>query len=425
MSHPREGWSEGGALPPSALSRREFLLRAASVAGAGAAIGGLGPLLGAIGEGAAAASTSSVPLPRPDKPVTWPILPGNKAIASGLKPETGATLKLYNWVAYINQAVVNNFAKKYKCKVEITTFNTMEEAIAKLRSGESFDVFFPTVDQLGPLVEAKLLRPINHSYVPNIAQTWADFANPWYDQQWRYTVPYTIYTTGMAWRKDHVHENPYKMSNPWAMPWQSKYKGKVAILDDYREGISLGLMKNGIFDLNTTSTSQIQRSASSLRQLAQLTNVHIDNNDYSNVPSGQIWIHHAWSGDISAAAGYMPKGVSVDVVGYWFPPDGKGPVGNDTITVLSAGKNPVLAHLFVNYMLDLPNVLENISYNGYMQPLTAVTPARLVKEKILPPSLTSTAVLPTYFRKGIGEYQLPAAANTAWQQAWLQVSQGI
>ena len=37
------------------------------------------------------------------------------------------------------------------------------------------------------------------------------------------------------------------MANPWAMPWQSKYKGKVAILDDYREGISLGLMKNGIY----------------------------------------------------------------------------------------------------------------------------------------------------------------------------------
>ena len=24
------------------------------------------------------------------------------------------------------------------------------------------------------------------------------------------------------------------MANPWAMPWQAKYKNKVAILDDYR-----------------------------------------------------------------------------------------------------------------------------------------------------------------------------------------------
>ena len=116
MSHPREGWSEGGArrgprcrggnsccappawrgpVPPSAASAR---------------------CSGAIEEGVAGASTSSIPLPRPDKPVTWPIFSGNKAIASGLKPEKGATLKLYNWVAYINQAVVNNFAKKYSAR---------------------------------------------------------------------------------------------------------------------------------------------------------------------------------------------------------------------------------------------------------------------------------------------------------------------
>ena len=44
----------------------------------------------------------------------------------------------------------------------------------------------------------------------------------------------------------------------------------------------------------------------------------------------------------------------------------------------------MLAHLFLNYMLDLPNVLTNISFNGYMQPLTAVTPQRLVKEELLP-----------------------------------------
>ena len=30
----------------------------------------------------------------------------------------------------------------------------------------------------------------------------------------------------------------------------------------------------------------------------------------------------------------MPKGVNVDVVGYWFPTDGRGPVANDTIVVL-------------------------------------------------------------------------------------------
>ncbi len=420
MAHPREGWTEDGP-PRPLMSRRGFLTRSA---GAGLAALAGGSLLEACAP--ALAGSGTVPLPRPNNPVTWPRFADNPAIKSGLPPETGATLQIYNWVAYVNQSCINNFAKKYNCKVQVTTFNTMNEAMSKLRQGLAFDVFMGvTVDVLGQLIESKLIQPLNHGYIPNIAQAWPDFTSPFYDRGWRYTVPYTIYTTGMAWRKDLVHENPYTMRNPWAMPWQSKYRGKVAILDDYREGISLGLMKNGIFNLNTTDQRQIALSRRSLEHLSSLVGVRIDNNDYTEVPAGQTWIHHAWSGDMAAAPSYMPKGVPVEVVGYWFPTDGRGPVANDTNTVLRSATNPVLAHLFLNYMEDLPNVLENISFNGYMQPLNEVTPQRLVKEKLLPPSLMSTAVLPEYFRRGVGELQLPVDADALWQQAWLVVSNGL
>ena len=421
MAHPREGWTEDGP-PRITLSRRGFL-GSSALAGLGA-LGG-GALLEACAP--ALAGSGTVPLPRPRNPVTWPVFADNQPIKSGLAPETGATLQIYNWVAYVNQSCLNNFAKRYNCKVQLTTFNTMNEAMSKLRSGLSFDVLMGvTVDVLGQLIESKLIQPLNHSYIPNITQTWPDFANPFYDQAWRYTVPYTIYTTGISWRKDLVPENPYAMRNPWAqMLWQPKYKGKVAILDDYREGISLGLMKNGLYNLNTTDQRQIALSRRSLIELSDLVNVRIDNNDYTEVPTGETWIHHAWSGDMAAAAAYMPKGVPVDVVGYWFPTDGKGPVANDTNTVLRSATNPVLAHLFLDYMENLPNALENISYNGYMQPLNEVTPQRLVQEKILPKSLMTTVVLPSYFRHGLGELQLPVDADALWQQAWLVVSNGI
>ena len=422
--HPREGWTEDRR--PELLTRRGFLRQGAA---AGLLLGGGSSLLAACGSsakpgtptGTPTLTSGGIPLPRPHNPVTWPLYKDNPAIASNLPPETGATLRLFNWVAYINPQCLTDFGKKYNCKVEVTTFENMDTALAKLRSGQlNFDVFFPTVDVMAQLVYGKLIQPINHSYIPNITQAWSDFTNPFYDGKWHYTVPYTIYTTGIAWRKDHVDENPYAMANPWAMPWQAKYKDKVAILDDARESISLGLMKNGIFDLNTTDPNQIAAAGQTLQNLAQLTNVHIDNNDYTEVPSGQIWIHHAWSGDIATAASYMPKGVNVDVVGYWFPPDGKGPVGNDTITVLKGAPNPVLAHLFLNYMLDESNVLTNISFNGYMQPINGITPQRLVSEQLLPPSLISTAVLPSYFRRGVMELQIPATANALWEQAWLQ-----
>jgi spermidine/putrescine transport system substrate-binding protein len=418
--HPREGWTE--ARRGGGLSRRAFLKQGAA---AGLLAAGAGSLAacssGKTATTSGAPTAGGIPLPRPNYPVSWPVLSGNQAIKSGLAPEQNATLRLFNWVAYINPDSLKAFGKKYNCKVEVTTFENMDDALAKLRSGKlNADVFFPTVEVMGELVYGKLIQPLNHSYIPNITQAWPDYSNPFYDGKWQYTVPYTIYTTGMAWRKDHVDENPYAMANPWAMPWQAKYKNRVAILDDARESISLGLMKNGIFDLNTTNPNQITTAGQSLQELARLTNMHVDNNDYTEIPSGQIWIHHAWSGDMATAESYLPKGVNVDVVGYWFPPDGRGPVANDTITVLKGAPNPVLAHLFMNYMLDVDNALTNYSYTGYMQPINGITPQRLVKEQLLPPSLMSTVVLPSYFRRGIMELQIPVTANALWEQAWLQ-----
>jgi spermidine/putrescine transport system substrate-binding protein len=430
--HPKEGWRAGRPPIPGVsgpgLSRRAFLGRAGVGAGALLGAGGASGLLSACSSALSAGiSGKPLPLARKDSPVTWPIYADNKPIASGLKPERNATLKVFNWVAYINQKCVNEFGKKYGCTVEVTTFNTMTEALAALSSGQvNFDVFMGvTADVIGKSVQARLIQPLNHDYIPNISQAWKEYQDPFYDQHWQYTVPYTIYTTGISWRKDYIHDDPGSWANGYAFPWQSKYSGKVAILDDYRESPTLALMKHGIYDVNTTDPAQILLARDSLLELAKLTNVHIDNNDYTEIPSGQIWIHHSWSGDMAASWQYLPKGVSADVIGYWFPSDGKGPVANDTNTILAGAQNPVLAHLFLNYMLDLPNVITNISYNGYMQPIYGVTPERLESDGILPKALLSTVVLEEYFKHGLWELALPINTDLAWQRAWQIVSLGI
>ena len=206
--HPREGWTEDRRA--GGISRRGFLRQGAA---AGLLLGGGSSLLAACSSGKSGTTTTGtsnltsggIPLPRPDNPVTWQLYKDNPAIASNLPPETGATLRLFNWVAYINPQCLTDFGKKYNCKVEVTTFENMDAALAKLRSGKlNFDVFFPTVEVMAQLVYGKLIQPLNHSYIPNITQAWPDFTNPFYDGKWQYTVPYTIYTTGIAWRKDHV-----------------------------------------------------------------------------------------------------------------------------------------------------------------------------------------------------------------------------
>ena len=52
--------------------------------------------------------------------------PGNEPIADGLAPEQNATLQVYNYADYVEPAVISAFEAKYKCKVNITTFNDTE-----------------------------------------------------------------------------------------------------------------------------------------------------------------------------------------------------------------------------------------------------------------------------------------------------------
>ncbi len=417
--HPREGWLAPGVRRRSGplevgISRRQLLKAGGAMAAAA--------MLAGCSSTNPAGDVSGPPLPRKDRPVKWPLYADNSAIKSGLEPEQGATLQLYNWVSYINLSVVKNFCKKYNCNYQLTTFNTMQEALAKLATGNlQMDVFFPTIDALGQLVASKLIRPLNHSYIPNIANAWPDFRNPFYDQGWQYTTPYSIYTTGMAWRRDKVNLQP-----SWDMPWQSsRYAGKVAVLDDYREGISLALLRAGYTDLNTTNLGRIRAAGRALQELSALTNVRIDNNDYTDVPTGKTWVHQAWSGDMALSNEYMPAGTPADAVGYWFPADHRGPVNNDLMVNLTGGKNPVLAHKFIDYMMNVDNALENFTYYGYMQPLKGITGERLVSEKLMNPAYLSTVVKPDYFRHGLYELELPPAADAAWENAWNRFSKGL
>ena len=198
--------------PRERFGRREFIGRTALGA---LALSGTGTLLSACGGsdgGSGGATTLS--LARPDNPVTLPLFEDNVAIASGLAPEQGP-LRIYNWAEYIDKVTVRKWAKDLGVEVQITTFATMDEAIAKISSGAAdFDLFFPTPDRLERMVLAKQLQPLNLDYVPNLKNVWPSLQDPFYDQGSQYTVPYTIYTTGIGYRTDKVAKAPGGLRQP-------------------------------------------------------------------------------------------------------------------------------------------------------------------------------------------------------------------
>ena len=136
------------------------------------------------------------------------------------------------------------FEDEYGVTVEVTTFTSMDEAIAKLASGQvEFDVFFPTPDRIGQLAAAKLLQPLNQTYLPNLANVWESLQDPFYDQGSVYTVPYTLYTTGIGYRIDAVAKAPDAYDNPYDIFWDPANAGQVFLLEDDREAFGMALLR--------------------------------------------------------------------------------------------------------------------------------------------------------------------------------------
>lgn len=408
--------------PRERYGRREFL----GLTALGAlTLSGAGGLLTACGGDEGSSGATELQLARPDNPVTLPLFDDNQAIASGLDPEQGP-LRIYNWVDYIDKPTVNTWAKELGVTVEITTFATMDEAIAKISSGAAdFDLFFPTVDRLERMVLAKQLQPLNREYLPNLSNVWASLQDPFYDQGSQYTVPYTIYTTGIGYRADKIAKRPEEYDNPYDILFDGANKGKTWMLDDGREAPAAMLLRNGITDLNTEDPDDIDLAKNELLKMIDAVNVKVSTEDYSKLPEGSAYVHQAWSGSMVAAPYYLPKGTGAEVLGYWFPEDVGGPIGNDTMAVLKSAKNPVLAHLLIDHLLSVDGALSNFAFVGYQPPLTELDANRLVADEYIPENLTSAVVRESDFENGYQELELSPDGQKLWQNAWAEFKAGL
>jgi spermidine/putrescine transport system substrate-binding protein len=408
--------------PRPQLSRRR-LLQGTLWLGAGV---GAAPLLSACNDkaGSVSGSASPYPLARPDHPVRLPVKDSNPPIGDGKDPETGGVFQILNYDSYMAPGVMKAFGAKYNVEVQVTPYNNYDEMLAKIRApGESFDLVFPGPSVMSKMVYTDLIQPLNHSYIPNLKNVWPVYQDPWYDQGAQYTVPYTIYTTGVLYRADRVSSVP---ENGYDLFWDKQYAGKIYVLDDMNEAIGMSLLRNGITtDINTSDPALVKKATDSLVELINTVNVKVNINGYSEVPEGTATIHQGWSGDMIAGQYYLPKGVSTDVLGYWVPPESsKRVIGNDVIAVPKSSKKPVLAHLFLNEILDNDISLRNFGWNGYQPPITKLSAQYLIAQGYIPKSFTEAVVVPDDFKTGLTFYEVSPSTQAMWRQNWAKFKAG-
>ncbi|HOB49878.1 MAG TPA: spermidine/putrescine ABC transporter substrate-binding protein [Mycobacterium sp.] len=406
-------------------SRRQFLQRTALLAAGAPVLAGLLDACARNAENGPPEWPANLTIAAPDRPVTWDITADNRPIPDGLGPEQDATLKLYSYAGYISTEAIESFQDTYGARVEVSTFNHTDEALVNLRKGDlDVDVYTPGYDQIGRLTAGGLLRPLNHSYLPNLKNLWPVFSNPWYDQEGRFSVPYTVYTTGIAWRSDQIRADLGALRNPYESLWDPAFKNQTAVLDDWHTAMAMVLLKLGITDVNTSSAEDLIRVGEALAQLKANTAPAVTVTMFSDLPAGVFSLSQMWSGDIINARNFLPEGVSPDILRYWFPADGKGLVENDLMVLPRGGNNPVLAHLFINHMLDPDVAAANFAAIGFQPPQVSIDPDSLVQSGVIPETLKSAIVRPEYFDVGYRILELDRANDEAWHRVWNTVKLG-
>jgi spermidine/putrescine transport system substrate-binding protein len=417
---------------PKDLSRRDFLIRAG---GATLALPTLSAILDACSKPGTVApgggSASEIPIATLQNPVTLPYT--SEPIPADTPPESGPVV-LYNWADYIYMKDVHDFEDKFDVKVEVTTFNNLEEGIAKVVNGQvTPDVFVPTPGYLRRLVAKDLLQPLQHDLIPNISSVWPSYSNPgpYYDVGWRYTVPYTIYTWGVAYRRDRLGSTPAAADDSaaqqgWNALWNHDYAGAISLYDSYGDTIAVAILRSGSLDVNTDDPDLITAAKDAILQTIDENGAKLTiNGVYAKLPAGDYTVAEAWSGDIVGAQWYLPKDVKWDVLGYWRPEPGKSMTDNDLIAIPMGAKNPRLAHEFINFFLDERVSYDNFRYwNGYQPPLTSIDPDKLVADGVVPPNLPMAVVSQDMFREDLTPYELRPEDDQLWQAAWTEIKAG-
>jgi spermidine/putrescine transport system substrate-binding protein len=331
------------------LSRRRFL-RGLAVVGAG---GTIAPILAACGAGA---TPSPAPTPVPTAPPSGAPPTEQPSAAPTPVPTPKAELYVYNYTDYIGEDTIPSFEEKYGVKVTYDPFDTYETMTAKISTGNSgYDVTFATGVDVPGFLARGLVQPLDHSLLPNLVNLGAEWQDPEYDPGNAHSVPYMWWTTGYGYDSAKISEELAS----WDALWDERWKGKIAMLDDYREAFAVALIRLG-YSINTTSDAELDEALALLEKQKPLLRKYTAD-DIGDLSSGDVWLCHAWGADVAQAA------TERDTLLYVLPAEG-AIRGSDAMVLLANAPHPVAAHLFINHMLDAQVSAGNTNYVYYMGP---------------------------------------------------------
>jgi spermidine/putrescine transport system substrate-binding protein len=276
--------------------------------------------------------------------ILWIVVGCTSQTASVLAPTATNTreLAIYNWGTFIAPQLLTQFEQQYGVTIRYDEFDNDNTILAELRAGLPYDIVVVT-NMLIPLMRSeRLIVPLNHANIPNLANLAPEFASPVYDPQNRYSVPYQWGTMGIGY---NIAKTGRELTS-WQDLFAPEFAGRVGMVDDYNLALGAISLMLG-HSPNTNNVVQIEEARDFL--MTQTNHVAIVGDlgqDY--LIRGELDVVVEFNGDIAQLMRDNPD------IRFVIPDEG-GFIAVDSMVIPANSTNRDLAELFINFILDPQN----------------------------------------------------------------------
>jgi spermidine/putrescine transport system substrate-binding protein len=332
-----------------------------------------------------------------------PVVPTEWTCPEGFE---GQTLSIFNWATYIGDNTVSDFETLCGVTVLYDVYDSDDTLLARIRQGNpGYDIAFPTDYAVNILREEGLLAEIDLANIPNIANIGEDFLNQSFDPDNGHSVPYVWGTAGIGYDLEAVG---YEITS-----WEDVFncECRVAWLESPRDMLAIALFVLGL-DPNTEEPDDIAAARDYLIEHASNVIVIAADDGDALLAQGEVDIAVEYGGDVYQQI----VECECDNLKYITP---NGSILDLTsIVLLADGPNPLLAQVFMDYILDPAVGASIINTILYPTPNVVALESGLIDETFLstPAANPPAEARETFFYRAIVSADAEQIYNDAWDE---------
>jgi spermidine/putrescine transport system permease protein len=273
------------------------------------------------------------------------------------------TLNLFMWTEYIPDSVVEGFEKETGIDVQMQTFSSNEEMLAKVQGSNpgAYDIVVPSDYMVENMISQDMLLKLDKSKLTNLGNLNPAYLNPSYDPESNYSVPYMGGAGVIVYNKKMVE--PGADFTNYDELFKPAYKNSIVVLDDFRSIIGITALSMG-YDFNETDETKLGEIKKKMLTLKPNIKSFDSDSPKTLMITEETAVGLMWSGEAALA---LSENENLDIA---FPDKGMY-LFLDNLCITKEAKNAENAYKFIDYVLKAEVNKEISTEFPYLNPNSA------------------------------------------------------